>query len=112
MALLTNGSATAQRAKIDRFGLRDHFEVVLIEGELGFGKPDPRVYHRALLALAVGAADTWMVGDNLEWDVAAPQELGVQGIWVDLRGTGVPHTSTTKPDRIIRALADLHEHDE
>lgn len=109
LALLTNGSAAAQRHKINRFGLAELFDVVLIEGELGFGKPDPRVYQQALLALSIAATESWMVGDNLEWDVAAPQALGVQGIWVDVRGAGVPSTATTRPDRIIRTLSDLHE---
>lgn len=112
LALLTNGSATAQRRKINRFGLAELFDVVLVEGELGFGKPDFRVYQQAFLALSVAATDTWMVGDNLEWDVAAPQALGVKGIWVDFRGAGVPHTNATRPDRIIRALSDLYVHDE
>ena len=44
LALLTNGSAQMQRSKIDRFALAGHFDTILIEGEVGFGKPDPRVY--------------------------------------------------------------------
>jgi len=47
LALLTNGSAEMQRRKITRFGLAGHFDTILIEGEVGFGKPDPRVYKRA-----------------------------------------------------------------
>jgi FMN phosphatase YigB (HAD superfamily) len=27
--------------------------------------------------LGVEAHETWMVGDNLEWEVAAPQRLGI-----------------------------------
>ena len=50
LALLTNGSAQMQRSKIDRFGLAGLFDLILIEGEVGFGKPDPRVYKRALEA--------------------------------------------------------------
>src|SRR4030042_1402705 len=37
MALLTNGEAESQRAKVEKLGLRDYFPVCLIEGELGFG---------------------------------------------------------------------------
>ena len=107
LALLTNGSAGMQRKKIDRFGLADLFDVVLIEGEVGFGKPDPRVYTRALDALDVAPRDAWMVGDNLEWDVAQPQRQGIYGIWVDARGAGVPPGHPVQPDRIIRRLAEL-----
>jgi putative hydrolase of the HAD superfamily len=107
LALLTNGSAAMQRNKINRFGLADLFDLILIEGELGFGKPDPRVYERALDSLGVGPTDSWMVGDNLEWDVAQPQRHGIYSIWVDARGRGVPAGYVVQPDRIIQRLSDL-----
>ncbi len=107
LALLTNGAGPAQRAKIDRFDLARHFEVMLIEGENPWGKPDERVYHAALAALHAAPADAWMAGDNLEWEVAVPQRLGLRGIWLDRAGAGLPAGSRVRPDRIIRSLAEL-----
>jgi len=107
LALLTNGAGPAQRRKIARFGLEVLFDAILVEGELGFGKPDERVYHQALKALNVLPAGAWMVGDNLEWDVAAPQKLGIVGVWIDRRGSGVPATSRIVPDRVVSALSAL-----
>jgi putative hydrolase of the HAD superfamily len=107
LALLTNGAAVAQRRKIARFELADLFDEILVEGELGFGKPDERVYRRALSALAVTPSDAWMVGDNLEWDVAAPQRLGMCGVWIDVRGAGLPDPSAVTPNYIVRSLAGL-----
>jgi putative hydrolase of the HAD superfamily len=107
LALLTNGAAVAQRRKITRFELADLFDAILVEGELGFGKPDARVYERALSALDVTPSDAWMVGDNLEWDVAAPQRLGLRGVWIDARGRGLPAGSSVRPDHVIRSLAEL-----
>lgn len=107
LALLTNGAAALQRSKISRFGLENLFDVILVEGELGFGKPDPRIYARALEGLRVNPDDTWMVGDNLEWDVFQPQRMGIAGIWVDVRGTGLPHGSATQPARIVRRISEL-----
>lgn len=109
LALVTNGSAAMQRSKVARFGLGDLFDTILIEGELGFGKPDPRVYAQALQALDVTAADAWMVGDNLEWDVAQPQRMGLVGIWIDVRGAGLPEAHTVRPDRILRGLSALRQ---
>jgi len=107
LALLTNGAAAAQRRKIARFEIADLFDAILVEGELGFGKPDERVYHRALSALGVTPADAWMVGDNLDFDVAAPQKLGLSAVWIDVRGAGLPDESAVKPDYIVRSLAEL-----
>ena len=107
LALLTNGGSRGQRDKINRFGLAPLFDSILVEGEIGFGKPDPRIYTRALSELDVAAAETWMVGDNLEWDVAGPQREGIAGIWIDARGQGLPSGHQVRPDRIISRLAEL-----
>ncbi|HEY7295149.1 MAG TPA: HAD family hydrolase [Dehalococcoidia bacterium] len=107
LALLTNGAGPPQRAKIERFSLAPHFEVILIEGENPWGKPDERVYHAALQALGAAAAEAWMVGDNLEWEVAVPQRLGMRGIWLDRTGAGLPPDTPVRPDRVIRSLTEL-----
>ena len=107
LALVTNGAAQIQRAKIERFSLSSYFDHIQIEGEHDFGKPDPRAYQHALEALHADPATTWMVGDNLEWEVAAPQKLGIVAIWHDHLGRGLPANASVKPDRIIRQLPEL-----
>ena len=44
LAMLTNGAATPQRAKIERFALARYFDCIIVEGEFGVGKPEARVY--------------------------------------------------------------------
>src|SRR6201990_979016 len=107
LALVTNGAADAQRAKVERFALTHRFDHIQIEGEHGFGKPEERAYLHAMQALGVGPGDTWMIGDNLEWEIEAPQRLGIYSIWMDVHGDGLPEGSTVKPDRIIRSLTEL-----
>ncbi len=107
LALVTNGTSEAQRAKIERFDLGHRFHHIQIEGEHGFGKPDERAYRHAMAVLGVEPNDTWMVGDNLEWEVAAPQRIGIHAIWHDAIGRGLPVGSPVKPDRIIRSLTEL-----
>jgi putative hydrolase of the HAD superfamily len=107
LALVTNGAAEPQRAKVERFALSHRFDHIQIEGEHGFGKPDERAYLHAMQALGVTAPQTWMIGDNLEWEVEAPQRLGIYAIWIDVHGEGLPADSTVRPDRIIRSLTEL-----
>ncbi len=107
LALITNGGAEGQRGKVVRFGLERYFECIVIEGEFGVGKPDERVYRHALATLATEPEDAWMVGDNLEWEVATPQRLGLRGIWVDWAGIGLPEEMGVRPDRIVRAISEL-----
>lgn len=109
LALVTNGAAATQRAKIERFDLARRFDHIQIDGEVGFGKPEERAYWHALDALDVAPKETWMVGDNLEWEVAAPQRIGIFAIWHDHLGAGLPAEPPAHPDRIIRALPELLE---
>jgi len=109
LALVTNGAAAIQRDKIERFDLAHRFDHIQIEGEFGQGKPEPDVYRHALERLGCQACDAWMVGDNYEWEVVAPQKLGLAGIWYDPFHAGVPAHATAQPSRIIRRLGELIE---
>ena len=62
LALVTNGAAVDQRAKIERFALAHRFDHIQIEGEHGFGKPEERAYLHAMHTLGVTAPETWMIG--------------------------------------------------
>lgn len=107
LAMLTNGAAKPQRAKIQRFDLERYFECIVVEGEFGAGKPEPRVYEHALETLGVTPEEAWCIGDNLDWDVGAPMRLGVYGIWHDPLKLGLPSGSVVKPDRIVHSLSEL-----
>lgn len=107
LGLVTNGGSAPQRAKIERFGLTAYFDAILVEGEFGVGKPDAAVFREALWRLDAKPERTRMAGDNLEWDVAGSQRLGIFGIWIDAEVAGVPAGSAVRPDRIVRSLAEL-----
>lgn len=107
LALLTNGPAATQRPKIERYGLDRIFDYIQVQGEFGIGKPDERAYRTVLGALSVGPGQACMVGDDLEWDVAAPQRLGLAAIWHDYLGGGLPSRVKTPPYAIIRGPGDL-----
>jgi putative hydrolase of the HAD superfamily len=107
LALVTNGDASQQREKIRRYGLEGFFDAIVIEGEFGAGKPDEAVYRHALAALGVESSEAWMAGDRLDWDVEAPQRLGLRGVWVDRAGSGLPAGNPVRPYLIVRTLREL-----
>jgi putative hydrolase of the HAD superfamily len=107
MALITNGEAEMQRAKVEKTGLEKYFPVCLIEGELGYGKPDPRIFQLALDSLQVSSTSTWMVGDRLEFDILGAQKMGIFSIWNDYAKKGLPKGSKIVPDRIINNITEL-----
>lgn len=107
LGLITNGTSQGQRKKIDKFSLESTFDVIVIEEEFGVGKPSTKVFEHAVSTLKVNPAETWMVGDRLDWDVHAPQALGIQGIWNDFRKKGLPPDSACRPDRTVHSIAEL-----
>lgn len=106
LALITNGASATQRAKIERFGLAAYFDHIQIEGEAGFGKPEEQAYRHAMAALGAEPHETWIVGDHLEWEVVAPQRLGLTAVWCDGFARGLPGSAIT-PDHIVVSLAEI-----
>src|SRR5712692_10013402 len=86
LALVTNGAPDVQREKLSHTALAPSFDVTTISAEIGFGKPDPRIFELALAALDVAPEDAVMVGDSLARDVAGAHAAGLRAIWID-RGT-------------------------
>ncbi|MFW6254752.1 MAG: HAD family hydrolase [Chitinivibrionales bacterium] len=107
IVLVTNGDKRMQRMKVERFGLERFFDKIFIEGELGYGKPEPRVYFDAAASLGLTPEQSWIVGDNLEWEVAVPQRLGMYTVWNDAHKTGLPNDCTIQPHRMVESIAEL-----
>ena len=71
------------------------------------GKPDARVCQRAMEVLDSRPSNTLMVGDNFEWEVVAPQKLGLRTVWIDRNGRGIAADSPVSPDHVITGLYQL-----
>lgn len=75
------------------------------------GKPSPQYFAAACEALDADAEMTWMVGDDLESDIAGAQGVGMRTV---LLRTGkfrpdVVEASRTRPDGIVSSIAHLPE---
>lgn len=80
--VITNGGST-QRPKIESSGFGDIMPFVVVSGEVGYEKPDPRIYQDGLKQLGdVSAANTLFVGDNVETDIGGAQSAGMATAWV------------------------------
>jgi putative hydrolase of the HAD superfamily len=109
LGLITNGRAEFQRAKLRRFELACYFDFILIEGEFGVGKPDPRVFRYGLEQFRASPAQVWMIGDDLEYDIRPAQELGMDTVWVNHTHIDLPENRSVSPTWMIYALKELME---
>jgi len=105
IGLLTNGAPDLQREKILASGLGGHFRVIAVSGEHGIGKPDPALFHRVLAEIGGTPAESAMVGNSLERDIAGARAAGILSIWLQVPGS--EETDPVEPDRTIRSLSEL-----
>jgi putative hydrolase of the HAD superfamily len=81
VAIITNGSTQRQKAKIGNTHLNSCFDIIFISEEVGFSKPDKRIFELVLNKLKVQPEDTLFVGDDLEKDIGGCQNANIKGIW-------------------------------
>lgn len=94
LAVLTNGEQDIQTAKLRATGLLDLVDVVAASSHLPAAKPDPRAFTATADLLGVAVADTVMVGDSLENDVAGALGAGAAAVHLDRSGAGFPPGSS------------------
>lgn len=64
--------------------LWDLFEVHAVSDVLGFSKPDPRLFQRALEKAGVAPGQALMIGDRVDNDVAPAKALGMRTLQICL----------------------------
>ncbi len=93
-------------ASLERFGLRKHFQTIVVSSDTGWMKPHAECYQPALAALPAPAGKTLMVGDDLRNDVKGAKALGLYTAWI------APNATTVDPDVDIhlKSLSELPAH--
>jgi putative hydrolase of the HAD superfamily len=112
LGLLSNGALDLQRTKLAGSGLSRYFDQVLFSGEVGFGKPDPRVFSMILSRLGSTAEKALMIGDRLATDVQGAQGAGLRAVWLNRSGQAgdgriVPDWEIASLDALIPILAGI-----
>jgi len=104
LVLLSNTAEKEGEETIDRFGLKKYFDEIILSGQIGLAKPDPRVFRLVLDKVNIKPEKVVMVGDNLEMDIIPARTLGMKGILVDSRKK---YTEYKDEDWYITSLNEL-----
>ncbi|MGK2865809.1 MAG: HAD family hydrolase [Mycobacterium sp.] len=109
LVIVTNGDSQQQRMKLRHTGLDRVISGVVISGELGFKKPDSRIFEKAVGVIAVADEVVWMVGDHVEADIAGARAVGYSTAWVSHgRAWSQPWRPTLTAGRTADVLALLN----
>lgn len=71
---------TAER--LEKWGLRKYFDIIVASAEIGYAKPDRRIFE-----IAVDLADSIpqecvMIGDRLDNDIIPAKSIGMTTVWI------------------------------
>jgi len=89
---------------LDKYGLRQFFDIVIISGEINRRKPSPEIFQKALTILDIEPSKVVFVGDMPDLDVKGPKSVGMKTILIKRRPI---ENIDTKPDKIITNLSEL-----
>ena len=106
--VIANQPATIREwAEIAGFGEAVH--LWCLSGELGFGKPDPRIFQHALDRAACDPKAAAMIGDRLDYDIAPAKRLGMLAIRVRRGPHAIqePRSRDEVPDMTVATLTTL-----
>jgi putative hydrolase of the HAD superfamily len=99
LGLITNGPADIQRQEIETLHIRKYFDFVLIEGEMGMGKPSPEVMELAERLSGYADDELLFVGNSYRHDVAPARLAGWRTAWVRRPSDVAPTSTTDEPEQ-------------
>lgn len=108
IAVVSNGDAGRQRAKIEAMRLGELVDGCVVSGEAGVRKPDARIFEIAAERAGAGLDDqVWLIGDDPVADIGGGRAIGAETIWVNRShklwpaGLPEPHARFDNPVRAI-----------
>lgn len=106
LAVVTNGTSS-QRDKIEALEASKYFEAVLIYGEAGIAKPDPRIFRQALSRLNAVPGRSVFVGDSMEHDMAGARNAGMMTVYI--KKGKAEHADDALCDLVVADLRELSD---
>ena len=103
--IVTNGSSS-QHNKCRAAGLTQLAPFTIVSEEVGYAKPDPRIFSDALNAMGISSPDRVMfVGDNPVADIDGAKRFGMKAAWVR-RGREYP-AGLLSPDYVVDYVVEV-----
>lgn len=79
--IITNGFLEVQTIKMQASGLDKMIDISFVSEEIGFKKPDHRIFQHAMKEVGASTENSVMVGDDLKVDIIPAKEIGMKHIY-------------------------------
>ncbi|KAH6869757.1 HAD-like domain-containing protein [Thelonectria olida] len=106
LAIITNGQIEDQQAKAEAIGVRHLVHRIITSEEVGYRKPDSRIFQFALEKLSAPRHTTYMVGDDADSDIKGALDSQLSAIMY----APMAQTSQMNEVPIIRHMSQLLGH--
>jgi haloacid dehalogenase superfamily, subfamily IA, variant 1 with third motif having Dx(3-4)D or Dx(3-4)E len=93
--IVSNGQRVFSELELRFLGLHQYFDFIIFSSDVGYKKPDTRMFERALEIMGIEAHEVMSIGDTPENDIFPPQELGMQAMHIHDAWKEVEETEKT-----------------
>jgi FMN phosphatase YigB (HAD superfamily) len=94
------------RLILEREGVTDLFEAVVISDTVGWRKPKPVIFEAAFSGMGIGPREALFVGDRADIDVVGAKGVGMDAAWINRGGEKLPE-GLPIPEYVIGDLPEL-----
>ena len=83
LAIITNGLSDVQNSRISLSKLNRYFHHTFIPEEIGYPKPDRKIFEFVFAKISFSKENTIIIGDNLKSDIKGGNDFGIETCWVN-----------------------------
>lgn len=106
MGIITNGFTELQAIRLERTGMTEFFDHVIISEEVGVAKPDAGIFSHALEVMGNPCkSKILMVGDNPHSDILGGINFGIETCW--LNTNSAEQVQGIAPNYTVNSLHEL-----
>ena len=108
IGIISNGTTNIQYEKLKILDINPLLSCILISQEVGLRKPNPDIFLKGAMMLAVKPEECLYIGDSYKNDVMGAKNAGMLVCWFNPKGL-LPFDKGIKPDFEIVLLEEILE---
>ena len=102
--IITNGLSAMQEIKIKSCGIGKYIKKIFLSENIGYYKPDRRIFEYALKSSNAKKNESIMIGDNFNADIVGAKNIGMHQIYLNPDKT---ETLPFLPTYNVQSLAEI-----
>jgi len=106
LAIISDAQTPYALPELHAAGLSGYFDPIIISGDIGYRKPDQRLFSAALHAMKMDASEVLHVGNDMYRDIYGAQVLKMKTVFFKTN-QGQQEKEGVKPDYIIYKFPEL-----